>query len=208
MQNLYIAILIGGAVAAGGGYVAYQQYQAPEEPEGETEEMTAAEMRGTFAAMLALGQNLVCTFEHDDGENVSSGTVYMADGAARIRGDFNVVASAGGPMEASMVRVDGYNYLWGSFMESGVKVKVTEEDEGKLFSDESDVEIDENTDFDCDLWNVDASKFNLPSDVEFIDIAAQMEATIGASLGGQCSTCDMAPAGAAREQCKAALGCE
>ena len=201
MNKLLIGLVVAGVIG-GGAYVALQGGGG----ESMTSEQSAA--RGTFAQLMLSGQSLECTFEHDDGTNKSSGTMYMADGGERLRGDFTIEQNTAGPMEAHLVRDGGYNYIWGSFYQQGIKTAVTLENKDKLF-EEKDGEnmIDENTSFECRPWSVNASVFALPSDVEFLDIAAQMEVMLQ-SQGVSCSMCDQAPAGAARDQCLMALGCK
>jgi hypothetical protein len=199
MQNSHIALLIGAVVVIGGGYFLYQGYQAPEEANETTNETEEEELRGTFAYILGLNQDVMCEFEYADEANTSNGTVYIADLAERMRGDFNVENSAAGPMEAHVIRDGGYNYLWGSFSEDGIKVKVSEEEKDVLFSDNDQVDIDENTTFTCVTWSADESKFSLPEGVNFVELAP---------VGDQCAACDQAPAGAARDQCRAALKCQ
>lgn len=211
MNNILIG-LVAVVVIGGGAYVALQKMGSGEEKASENMalEQSAGEQaatRGTFAQLMLSGQPLECTFEHDDGTNKSSGTVYMANGGERLRGDFTIEQSGAGPMEAHMVRDGGYNYIWGSFYPQGVKAAVTLENKDKLFEEKDGTStIDEDTSFECRPWSVNASAFALPSDVEFLDIAAQME-TMMKTQGVSCSMCDQAPAGAAREQCLMALGC-
>ena len=214
MNNSLIALLIGAVVVVGGGY--WYISQPGDEAMMEGEHMMAenenALTASTFAQILARGQAVTCTFEHNDGVNVSSGTVYIADGAERMRGDFVISQSAGGPMEAHLIRDGGYNYLWGSAFPQGIKTEVTAENRNKLFDDENNSAVDENTEYSCVAWNVDGSKFALPGDVTFTDMSAQMGAmqdaqnSMGDMQAMQCAACDQA--GSGRDQCRMALGCE
>lgn len=217
-MNNILLLVVGAVVVVGGGYFLYTNMSGGSGGETMMEEEhvdSGERASGTLAALMASGQNLECTFSYDDGTNVSSGTVYMTAGASRIRGDFNITESAGGAMEVHMIRDGGYNYLWGSALPQGIKTKITVENEGKLFDSETG-SVDENTQFDCFAWDVDESKFRLPAGVEFMDLSAAVPSMQGAPSiqegrsnmkDIQCSACDQAPAGAAREQCRLALGC-
>ena len=209
--NTIIAVVVGVVVVAGGAYL-YLNPSILGDNQGATViEGNSALAGSTFAALVQSGQPVTCTFEYNDGAgNVSSGMVYMANGAERIRGDFNIIESAAGAMEAHLVRDGGYNYLWGSSFEQGIKTKVTAENEGKLFDDKQGA-VSEDTEFTCSAWSVDESKFALPSGVEFMDMSAQIEAATGASgdvsvKAQQCAACGNLPADA-KEQCLAALSC-
>lgn len=226
--NLIIGILAVVAVAGSGVYVvAHPEIMASitggssmqdNMMEGENK---SASVGNTFANIVALGQAVTCTFNHNDNAgNVSSGTVYMTGGAAQIRGDFTIKQSAGGPMEAHLVRTDGYNYIWGSFYPQGVKSKVVNNTE--LMSDKQNGGISDDTEFSCQAWNVDNSKFVVPTSVQFMEVNASVDASAGVNVGGagvsgsasgsasvktqQCAACASLPTGS-KEQCLAALAC-
>ncbi len=177
----------------------------------------------TFAQLMGMGQSQKCSYEYSDGGNVSSGTMYMADGGEHIRGEFTFTQSGAGPMQMYMVRTDGYNNMWSSAMPQGIKTKVTEENRGQLF-DNSDANATaiNNTEYTCEAWSADAGMFAVPTDVQFMDMGDMMkmmgnpkigEATIQAEgtattdiKAMQCAACDQA--GPAKEQCRQALGCK
>lgn len=172
-KNLIIGIVAVLAVAGVGAYVAmnpglisnYGGTAAVIENSQENESTSAG---STFAELIARGQSVQCTFTYDDGQgNVSAGTVYMAAGGAKIRGDFTVTSPVA--TEAHLVRAGGYNYLWGPQMPQGIKTKVTNENE--LTAGESSG-FDPNTKFSCKSWTMDDSAFSLPATIKFIDLDA------------------------------------
>jgi hypothetical protein len=176
MNNSYLALAIAALVIVGGGYIFLTSSGSNEGGEIAMEEnmdMTAS-AAGTFASLVASGQSLECTFQHDDGTNVTSGTVYLTGGAEQIRGTFTLQQGDEESVEAYLVRTGGYNYVWGSFYPQGIKSQVTPGNEGKLFDEESGA-IDENTTFNCEPWLADASTFGVPTDVEFMDVSMPME---------------------------------
>jgi hypothetical protein len=220
-----IKIVIGVIVAvllliAGNWFYASQEAYAPFlEDSNEPGEASAGK---TFAQLMGMGQSLECTYEYNDGANVSSGTMYMADGGERLRGEFTVAQSGAGPMQMYMVRADGYNYMWGSAMPQGIKTKVTEENKGQLF-DAADAQAQaiNNTQYKCSAWREDSRKFAVPTDVQFMDMGdlskmmgapkigeatMKTEGTVPTDIKAmQCAACDQA--GPARDQCRQALGC-
>lgn len=221
-------VLIGALVVIvvlliGGGYVAYTTMynDAPKEqstptPQANNGLQPSESFSGTFATLLGLGQNLRCEFQYNDGTNVSSGTTYIAQGGERIRGDFSIADSATGPMEAHLIRDSGYNYVWGTMIGQGIKMKIAQGDEDELFaSDSGNMPVDENTEYTCTPWSVDQSMFTVPSDVEFIDLSVQMERMMqlqesmdtSGLKAQQCAACDQIPDAGAKAQCKAALQC-
>jgi hypothetical protein len=230
--NLLIGLFLALTVAAGGGYVVYSNMQSnaevAQEIEIEDKKLQPASndsVSGTFASLLGLGQNLRCGFSYNEGPNVSSGTVFITENGKKLRGDFTIEASAAGSMEMHMLRKDGYNYIWGSSMEQGMKMKVEAGSEGELFvSNDQSVSIDENTTYNCVPWNVDAKVLALPADVEFLDLSLQMDqmmqlqgegiqlqeqgsVNIEALKTQQCATCAQITDLSAKTQCLQALQC-
>lgn len=226
--NLIIGIVAALAVVGGGVYVATNPeimasisggMATTTETGVENENEGGASVGSTFAELIALGQSVVCTFTHDDGgENRSSGTVYMTGGGAQIRGDFVVespVASS-----ATFVRTGGYNYMWGPDMPQGIKTRVTNETE---LMEGGQGGIDPNTEFACQAWTVDNSRFTVPTTIQFMEVNANVNVGAGATVGGsgvsgsasgsasvkaqQCASCNMIPDAAAKAQCLAALAC-
>lgn len=225
-----IFLIVFGMVVVGGSYSAYSFLSSPRLANTEqgntenTENELAVQVEeysdatsGSFAALVLGKKNLECTFEQNDGTNISSGTVYLAENAARIRGDFTIQQSGAGPMEAHLIRDSGYNYLWGPFFPQGMKSQVTAEEQGKLFSSKDGNGIDEDVTFDCKPWRVDSGVFSKPSDIEFMEIGVQSGVIdngktindLEAIKKQQCDAkvCDQAPEGIPRQQCLQALGC-
>jgi|GEM_PF-1057775 len=225
--NLIIGIIAALAVAGGGTYVAMNPEVianftgstsvGDENTEGTENENESASVGSTFAEIIALGQNVICTFEYNDGgENSSSGTIYMTSGGKELRGDFKVISPIA--TEASFVRTDGYNYMWGPSLPQGIKTKVT--NQAELMADGQEAALDPNTKFACQAWTVDSSKFTLPATVKFMEInaGAGVDASVTVPGGAvnasgsasvkaqQCAACATLPAGA-KEQCLAALSC-
>jgi hypothetical protein len=77
----------------------------------------------------------------------------------------------------------------------------------------------ETVDYSCSPWTVDATKFAVPQNVSFMDISAMMDAVKAQGAAGaqakpmgmpamNCSICDQAPKGQARDQCRMAMHCQ
>ncbi len=206
MNNAWIWIALAVILAAGGGYYFFSDDAIDNGAAVKTETQSR---QLTLKDFFVLGDDYRCVFAHDDGTNRSSGTAYLAEGGDRLRVDFDIERSAAGPMKGHVLRADGYNYVWGSFYEQGIKMVVTEENKDELFSGDGEAAIDEDTKFDCVPWMKDDSQFTVPADVEFVDFSAAASGQMNApGAMNQCAACDMAPSGAARDQCKAALKCQ
>lgn len=169
---------------------------------------------GTWASLLARGQDLTCDFRSEDvaNETTTEGTVYIA--GERMRGDFTML-QAGETYEMSVIRDSEYAYTWGASAAGAMAIKVAVANtpaEGGM-TDQDPFESDVPVEYSCARWSVDEDKLTPPSDIDFLDMSAQLDAAQNAQAGAgvdigaqQCAACDQAPADV-RDQCRAALGC-
>lgn len=226
--KIVIGAVVGIVLLVAGNwfYVSQEAYVGGAQNGSDSNELVVGK---TFAQLLGMGQSLKCTYEYDDGGNVSSGTMYIAEGGERIRAEFNFTLSGAGPMQMFMVRstdIDGtaHNFIWGSSMPQGIMTVVTEENRAQLFDNtDANTTAINNTLYKCEKWDVDESKFDLPTNMSFFDPDYLKENMIGAPKIGeatvqaegtgtadikamQCAACDQA--GPAKEQCRQALGCK
>lgn len=146
--------------------------------EGEPNPNTNQGETGTLRALMKIGKNTMCTFTSDAGNSQSSGTVYITtDG--KMRGDFESQTSAG-TIISNMIVKDGYSYVWSNG--KGMKMNLTNAQTTTNTQTEQNVNLDAKVDYKCSDWNLDSSKFNLPSGVEFIDLEVLMKATLPTGL--------------------------
>ncbi len=155
-----------------------------------------------------------CTFTHDLDGTTSSGTVYIAN--KQMRGDFVSVVN-GQNTNSHMIVKDDTIYVWTETMKQGFKFTVDKATEASVNANQKNVDINQKLDYDCGSWTPDASKFALPTDIEFKDFSTMIPSgmNINTSAQGsgsvdmkkmQCATCDQVPT-ESRAQCKQALGC-
>jgi hypothetical protein len=229
--NVFIALIVMGLVTVGGGgYLVYLKMQGSEGEKETPREVTTETktqdtekelptddmVSGTFASLLGLGQNLICQFTYFDGTSASDGTFYIAQGGERLRGDFTSTIG-GQTIESHLIRNDGFNYTWSSSLNQGAKIKIEPEVKSQVTAQKNtQMPIDENTVYDCTPWSIDPSKFVLPSGIEFIDLKAQLDASLNAGgsidtadlKAAQCGACRALPDETAQSRCLAALSCQ
>ena len=177
---------------------------------GDTNSKSGEEVKGVFSEILRSGKDMTCDFESVQEGGTTVGSVYIADAGERIRGDFTFTSADGEMMDGSLIRKENVNYVWGPSFDQGVKTKVPEEERDSLFTKESDVDVNEDTEFDCRTWKEDSSVFNVPDDIEFIDFSTQVDAMMNVSSDlklQQCAACDQISDPTSQSQCRAALGC-
>jgi hypothetical protein len=134
---------------------------------------------GTFAELMKLGGSIKCTFAVDTEAGKSSGTVYVS--GKQTRNDFEVTTNEGN-FESHFVSDGEWAYTWGSQMPNGVKMRLSDfEGETANTSDatvpeyQGAVNMQDKFDYKCSPWIVDVSKFELPSDVTFVDMTQTLQ---------------------------------
>lgn len=164
-----------------------------------------------------VGNNVSCEFTHEVGEN-NSITVKTYISGSKVRVDYdmkNPVPGMGEEQKNMHIVSDGeYGYVWGdSFLGSmmqGMKYKMVdvEEEGGSAPTDMIDYDMPV---INCSPWMPDQSMFEIPGDIEFMDMdnmQQMMEEQIQSQMNIQmdCSMCDQVPT-EEKDSCLAALGC-
>jgi hypothetical protein len=135
-----------------------EQTQNTENLNEETEESP------TSLKDLMAGSTRTCTYT--DGQN--TGTVYAANGKARL----DMTSVTNGVSSSMHAVIDSNNYYgWIEGQPSGFKFSIAQSSTGSAGPNQN-VDINKQIDYDCSSWNVDASKFNLPSGVTFTDYSS------------------------------------
>lgn len=180
MSSKIIAIVIGVVVLIGAGYMMYTNKAntlddaaggtslAGSEDAGrnDTPDTTmGGAFRGSLFDLAARGGNYQCTFSSAADGTQSSGTVYVSGNM--VRGNFKSVSS-GTMMESHMITRDGYVYTWSPAMSTGMKLMMQGSGTGTTGTQGNYADANQQYDYDCDSWNLDASQFELPSGVQFM----------------------------------------
>ena len=122
--------------------------------------------------LISLGQNQRCTFSTTNESGSTQGTYYLSE--ANLRGDFKVKTSQGKESQMSMIRSGDTSYMWGSDLQTGIKMKLSLEDlsKNKEVNQYSSVNPSAKADYNCVPWTVDSSLFTPPSNVKFTDLSS------------------------------------
>lgn len=163
--------------------------------------------------LIRLGNNIQCDFSYTgiEMEGEMRGTMYIADRGEQFRGDFTMTQQ-GQTVETHIIRNNETAYTWSQTPFGSMAVEFAIENDEDIF-DASNENFNYNQQFEysCDRWNVDASKFIPPRDIEFTnmtDMMMEMEANAQVDTKSmQCAACEGIADAAAKAQCKAALGC-
>jgi len=162
--------------------------------------------------LVALGKPVTCTFSTTTASGSQNGTIYIANGM--VAGDFTAQATGAGNINAHMIVRDNTSYVWTNLSAQGFKSTVNASSSAQGSGQGIDYSAQMN--YECQSWNADSGKFNLPKDISFTGTASftqpdQGEGATGAGTGThgtaeQCAACNSL-SGAAKAQCLAALSC-
>lgn len=178
---------------------------------------------GSFTDLLGKGKNVKCTFSDENEDGSSEGTIYVS--GKKSRNDIYAEVEGGEKFEYHTIIDSEYMYTWSSLEEQGTKIKLDELNmTGKEFDEASLSEnleayaehegIQKKTNFKCRPWIPNNSKFNPPSNIEFIDMTEMMgnmqqqAEDMQEDMQSMCGMCDMMPTPEEKAECLASMGCE
>jgi hypothetical protein len=170
-------------------------------------EAPVAETKGSFKDLLAQKKDVSCTMS--DPSTQSSGTIFVS--SPKFRGDMTVAVN-NQPMETHMISDGTYMHIWQEGTTRGTKFKVdiNQTPAPATGSAQTQVtDLNKEVNLKCDPWTVDASKFTLPTNVQFSDLSTIMKSP--GKPGGSTpiidkSVCDNIADAAAKAACVKALG--
>ncbi len=224
MKKTIIPIILVLAVAVV-GYLAYTTVL--NKPDSQLEESMIEEttlddtdsvdsVSGSIFDLVGMN-NKMCTYTYEDGEVLSNGSIYAAN-SEQMYGEIDTVINN----ETRLMRIlylTDFMYVWDQTTKEGMKVSRESFDPSDFENFEGDATMPDlnytaNYDFDCTNWDVDNSLFNVPSDVNFVDMSAMIE-TFNSSnsptgvMNNQdmCGACQSIQDASARADCLAALDC-
>ena len=175
----------------------------------------SSNMSGSIFDLIKSGDNLVCTFNTTTETGEVDGTTYISNN--KMRGDF-VIRDGSLTMTSSTISDGEWLYSWSSAIQQGMKMKLDQFADEDITNPDSPVS-NENTDqtpldglkqdyeYDCDSWSVDSSKFDVPSDITFVDYSETLK-QMQQQSGDMCQSCESIPNEEAKAQCKSAYGCQ
>lgn len=184
MSKIAIWVLV-GIIFVGGGYYALNisknnnadKIENSVTLEDTTDQNTESDSSGkkmAFSDFINLDKNAYkCSVTQYVNNTETVGTFYLNNGL--MRGEYNTKV-AGLDIDSFFIVRDGYNYSWSpSLPQSAVKIKsvaTTTQNPQVDVSGQYVFNGEQIGDYDCQSWNVDESKFTLPSDIVFRELIA------------------------------------
>ena len=165
MNKLFLYLL--GAVVIGG--VAWYGMQSSGQPSSQTNTANQEDgSSGSLCGLMAMSTSQECTFNAPD----SNGVAYIANN--QMRGDFNISDSEVNVVSHTIVK-DNKMYVWTDGQAQGFVMEIPEAEAEANTSAQTQVDLDEEIDYDCKSWRVDNSKFQTPTGVQFSDMSAYLQ---------------------------------
>ena len=129
-----------------------------------------------------------------------------------MRGDSTITMSNNTSVESHFISMDNAMYTWSPLMPQGYKIVVDEEsldteEPGNI--PEQAKALQESFDYKCLPWIPDQSLFELPTDVEFVDLS-ELTKTVETpgETGNTCALCDLMETEEQKAQCLKSMNCE
>ena len=140
---------------------------------------------GSFADLLEMQIPSTCTFDYTDPDSNtrSVGTLYVS--GENFKGEVDVTVD-GQTQHTNVLKSSDFAYMWNSGETQGIKMNFTDvalnetdptpstEDSGDVTSTEN-LNLNASYDFNCSAWIPDNKKFEIPSEITFVDFAEQMK---------------------------------
>lgn len=188
--------------------------------------------RSTAERLMASGKSMTCDYKSQNEMANHEGTVYVSKG--KMRGDYKVLDASSGPFNGHMIQDgSGWAYMWGGPMgeNRGTKIRLDGHTNGPDQKPEGQgFDARQEMDMDCREWKVDESKFEVPSNVQFMDLSQMMGGGFAAMAGAgtahrsargtpagntqaesaqamKCQICEQVPDEESRAQCRQMMGC-
>ncbi len=178
MDKKIIAAVVAGIIVLGGG--AYFLTQKSDDNSSNNAETTTnssqptepATTKGSIASFLGSSETKECTYSSNVGGTQISGTMYFADG--QMRNNYSGT-SEGKSQNGSMIISKESQYIWDNATKKGVKFAFNPDtptsNTSNSGSGSQSVDVNQEYDFNCKDWTVDASQFTPPSDIAFQDLS-------------------------------------
>ncbi|MDA8596895.1 hypothetical protein N9L26_01015 [Candidatus Pacebacteria bacterium] len=186
MNNIVLAVIALALLGAGVWYFVAAEPEAEEVTTTEVSSEVADDSElekvsgvGSLAALMEAGDSITCSYSFSDESMTGTGIGYFADGSMRLDAEMTY---EGDEFNSHMIHDGTTLYMWGDTDEAPYALKMPAPETDTLLVDEegsieqSQIDLDQEVTYDCEAWNIEGSVFVPPSDIAFVDYAAQMEA--------------------------------
>lgn len=168
--NAIIGVVV-AVVVIGGGALYFTMHPAGAPGTAGTEGTVSGDSgTGTFAALMALGGSKKCEVTVTTPESPATGTVYVSGGSVRSDIVAKPANMGGKEVGAHMIKSGDYIYSWTDMVAQGVKIKMDAAAQGSSKS-AGGYDANAQVQYSCSAWIPDASMFEVPSSVTFMEFS-------------------------------------
>lgn len=166
--------------------------------------VNTAPQSGTFKSFLSFTFPQKCTFSAAEGQEATSGTVYLNNG--KMRADF--VAKIADETTSSHMLVDkSVSYIWMDGQTQGVKIAFDAQAQ-TINPQQGTVNPDAGINYICEPWVVDDAFLKTPEKMKFIDLSSQIfPTTLPSGDTEACDACATITDDQSRNVCLTQLKC-
>lgn len=176
---------------------------------------TNGKMTTSIKDLLGKGKDLECTWSLTEDGSTNSGQVYIS--GSKFMTESKIEDPANNLSQVAYSMTDGeWMYIWSNESTEGMKMNMKEMEKMGQEASEGVTPVQENQqtkeaefyndrmDYNCKAWQVDNSKFVLPTNINFVDFGAAMEGLMESAKDMQTSMCDMCErlSGEAKTSCQ------
>jgi len=197
-----VAAVVILALLGGAAYLTLSKSSTVPQQATTVQEQPKASPSGVTGTLKSLfGKNQYCTITYPN--NGGSGTVYVS--GQKFRGDFTTKIADGKETTSQVVSDGVYTYVWSSESPTGIKMKI-DVTSPTASAQTGNFNLDQQVGLNCSPWVVDASKFTIPTNIQFTDLSSMIapKATSGTQTQGN-SPCDQISDPTAKAACVNAM---
>lgn len=168
--KLISSLVLGGVVVLAAAWWFFNK------PNTQVVPLTSTTSANSLRSLLGLNTNLHCRIQDDSDSEKGIGEIFVS--GDKLAGSFSSTDASEQTTTHHLVQVDKVMYVWNSGENQGFKMPIvdietnstTEEATTTTNNPNDVVDLDKEIDFQCDNWQVDNSKFSIPTDINFVDL--------------------------------------
>lgn len=180
-------------------------------PKATTNDSDSSIFSGSIFDLAKSGGNVMCSYETEDEKYKMTGKSYISGKKMRMISTTTLAGQP--PVESHMISDGEWFYSWSNAMPQGMKMKISEIEKSTAPTTPGDqsAQVDklkQDYDFECNKWNPDNSMFDLPANVEFMDVSQFMKPQSDqGTTPSACAACNYMQDADQKAECLASLNC-
>lgn len=142
----------------------------------QAEKRNLLELEKSITDIFETSEQLICTGNIEESGSIIDSELYIS--GDEIRGKFNITSDQGTYTSNILKDENNKMYIWTDIQEQGYLVTLDEDSETESMQYIKSY-ISNESDLKCENTSLDPNLFNLPNNIEFIDIGENLQGLIG-----------------------------